>query len=96
MTKEEFFKDNDEKFLSVGFVKDEIDPMFYYKKKLASEEAIEENDLSEDEIPSLLFGNTGINRGFCVYTGEHFVWLDSTTPEDAYEICKHIVAFESV
>jgi hypothetical protein len=30
-------------------------------------------------VPSLLFVNTGINRGFCIYTGEHFVWLDCAT-----------------
>ena len=96
MTKEEFFKENDDKFLPLGFVKDEIDPMFYYKKILASDEAIEENDFDEDSIPSLLFVNTGINRGFCIYTGEHFVWLDCATPEEADAISKHIVAFEPV
>lgn len=96
MTKEQFFKENDEKFLAIGFVKDELDPMFYYKKTLASEDAIEENDLDEDSVPSLLFGNTGINRGFCIYTGEHFVWLDCATPEEADVISKHIVAFEPV
>ena len=34
MNKADFFKKNDEKFLPLGFEKDEIDPMFFYVKSL--------------------------------------------------------------
>jgi hypothetical protein len=94
MTKEDFFKQNDEKFLALGFEKDTEDPMFYYSKSLVSDEQIEESDIEECYIPKLLFGNTGINQGFCIYTGYHFVWLNSQTPEEAIEFANKIVAFE--
>jgi hypothetical protein len=94
MNKEKFFKKNDDKFLGLGFEKDELDPMFYYSKSLVSDEEIEENGMDEDDVPKLLFGNTGINRGFCVYTGVHFVWLGCATPEEAIKFSENIVAFE--
>ena len=94
MTKEKFFKENDEKFLSLGFVKDNEDPMFYYSKSLVSKEQMEESELDEDYEPQLLFGNTRLNKGFCIYTGHHFVWLNAVTPEEAIEISNKIVAFE--
>ena len=94
MTKEQFFKDNDDKFLKLGFVKDEQDPMFYYVKDLVSDEEIEENGLDKEDVPKLLYGSTGINRGFCIYTGVHFVWLNFSEPKDAIEFSEKIVAFE--
>jgi len=94
MTKEQFFKENDERFLSLGFVKDEQDPMFYYVKDLVSDEEIEENVLDQEYVPKLLYGSTGINKGFCIYTGVHFVWLNFNNPADAVEFSKNIVALE--
>lgn len=94
MTKEQFFKENDERFLSLGFVKDAQDPMFYYVKTLVSDEEIEKSVLDEKDVPKLLFGSTGINNGFCVYTGVHFVWLNFIEPKDAVEFSEKIVAFE--
>ena len=41
MSKQEFFKLNDETFLSMGFVKDLEDPLFHYTLDLATKEAIE-------------------------------------------------------
>ena len=92
MNKADFFKKNDEKFLPLGFEKDETDPMFFYVKSLVSEEEIEENGLDEDDVPKLLFGNTGINKGFCIYTGVHFVWLNCQTPEEAVKFSESIVS----
>lgn len=94
MTKKEFFKKNDEKFLALGFKKDEVDPCFYYSKSLISDEEIEDNGLEDDQIPQLLFGNTRINKGFCLYSGTHFIWLNASTPEEAIEIISKVVAFE--
>ena len=94
MTREDFFKKNDEKFLALGFKKDEEDPMFYYSKSLVSAEEIEENEIEEDDVPKLLYGNTGINCGFCIYTGLHFVWLSCEAPEEAIKVSEYVVAFE--
>jgi hypothetical protein len=96
MTKQEFFKINDKVFLPLGFTKDEEDPLFYYSINLASEEAIEENELEEQDIPKLLYGSTGINSGFCIYTGMHFVWLNIGEASEALEFSKKISAFEAV
>lgn len=96
MSKQDFFKANDEKFLPLGFTKDETDPMFLYEKKLIPDDVLEENDIDEDDAPKLLFGNTGINQGFCIYTGDYFVWLSCQTPEEAVEISNKIVSFEPV
>lgn len=84
-----------EEFIKEGF-KEDKDPMFKFRKELVSEQQIEENGLAIDEIPCLLFGSTGINSGFCVYTGEHFIWLNAQTPKEASEIADKIVAFEPV
>ncbi|WP_435135760.1 hypothetical protein [Formosa sp. A9] len=84
-----------EDFINHGF-KREDDPMFRFRKELVSEEYIADNGIREDEIPCLLFGSTGINKGFCIYTGEHFVWFNSTTIEDAIAFAEKIVAFEPV
>lgn len=98
MTKEQFFKNNDEKFIALGFIKDETDPMFYYSKCLIQdhikEEVMEENDLREDELPALLFGNSGINQGFCIYAENVFMWLNITEPKEAVEFAEKIVSFE--
>lgn len=96
MKKQEFFKLNDEKFLKIGFVKEEIDPLFYYYKTLISEDVMIECGLNHDEAPKLLFGSTGGNNGFCIYTGEHFIWLDSQSPEEADALSNHIVSIEPV
>ena len=94
MSKADFFKKNDEQFLPLGFKKDIEDPMFFYSKQLVSDEVAEENDLPEEEIPQLLFGNTGINQGFCVFTGAHFVWISAQTPQEAVDFANQIVSFE--
>lgn len=94
MTKEEFFKKNDEKFLKFGFKKDKEDPMFYYEKNMVSDELIESMDLDITDVPKILFGDTGVNSGFCIYTGYHFVWFNATTPEDAIEFASKILAVE--
>ena len=96
MLKQDFYKKNDEQFLSLGFKKDIEDPMFFYSKQLISEEVAEENDLSEYEIPCLLFGNSGINQGFCIFTGSHFVWINAQTPQEAVDFANKIVSFEPI
>ena len=82
-------------FWNSNFEKDD-DPMFPFRKRLISEQDAEENGIPDDEIPCLLYGSTGINKGFCIYTGEHFIWLNSNTVEDAVKIAETIVAFEVV
>ena len=84
-----------ERFEKQGFVKDN-DPVFIFKKDLIDAETIEEHCIQEDDVPYLLFGNNGINSGFCIYTGEHFIWLNCQTPEEAVKVSEHIVAFEPV
>ena len=41
-------------------------------------------------------GNTGINSGYCIYTGSHFVWLNIREASEALEFAKKITAFEAV
>ena len=94
MNKEIFFKKNDEKFLGLGFQKDEQDPFFYYYMNLANSEEVQDKGFDDDDMPKLLFGNTGVNKGFCIYTGLHFVWLGCGTPEEAIKVSENIVAFE--
>ncbi|WP_353166725.1 hypothetical protein [Empedobacter brevis] len=53
-----------------------------------------ENDLREDELPALLFGNSGINQGFCIYAENVFMWLNITEPKEAVEFAEKIVSFE--
>lgn len=99
MKKEEFYKKNDEKFLPLGFLKDD-DPQFAYKKCLVPEELMEEvaneNGLELDELPYLLYGQSFNNSGFCIFTGEHFVWLNILEPEDAIKFANNICAVEPV
>ena len=86
ITKEDFFK--------AGFIQDE-DPQFYFRFDLISEESREEIE-DESDIPALLFGDTGINQGYCIYTGAHFVWFQAESPEKAIEFAKKITAFDEV
>ncbi|WP_440881372.1 hypothetical protein [Tenacibaculum sp. C7A-26P2] len=72
------------------------DAVFIFKKDLIDLETIEEHSIHEDEVPCLLYGNTGINSGFCIYTGEHFIWLNCQTPEEAVKVSDTIVSFEPV
>lgn len=95
MTKEEFFENNDAKFLPL-FDKDYEDPMFPYFKYLVADEKVIELNEDGENIPTLLYGSTGINTGFCIYTGEHFVWFNAETPEEAVEFASKITAFEEV
>lgn len=85
----------EENFLEAGFVKDN-DPVFLYKKELFSTEETEDNDLEDEDVPCLLFGNTGVSKGFCIYTGAHFVFFDASNPKEAVEWAKKIIAFEPV
>ena len=96
MKKKEFFELYDKVFLPLGFTKDEEDPLFPYSINLASEESIEENELEPEDIPKLLYGNTGINSGYCIYTGSHFVWLNISEASEALEFAKKITAIEAV
>lgn len=83
-------------FLKAGFVEDNTDPMFRYEKSLIPDDVIEDNELEEDEVPKLLFGDTGINSGFCIYTGKHFVWFNAESPQDAVEFANRITSFEPI
>lgn len=84
-----------EQFIKAGFKK-EKDPMFQFRKELVTPEEIEQNGLEEDYVPCLLYGNTSAGGGFCVYTGEHFIWLNVETPQAAVEFANKIVSFEPV
>ncbi|MCS4164412.1 hypothetical protein [Sphingobacterium sp. BIGb0116] len=95
MTKEEFFEKNDAKFLPL-FDKDYEDPMFPYFKYLVDDEKVIELNEEGEDIPTLLYGSTGINSGFCIYTGQHFVWFNAETPGEAFEFASKITAFEEV
>jgi len=94
MEKQDIFNMKDQEFLPLGFKKDEIDPMFHYEMSLISDEEVNDYDLDEEDIPKLLYGSTGINSGFCIYTGSHFIWMDVETPKEAIEFSKHIISFE--
>ena len=84
-----------ERFEKLGFVRDD-DPVFIFKRGLIDAETIEELDIQEDDVPYLLFGNNGVKSGFCIYTGEHFLWLNCQTPEEAIKVSETIVSFEPV
>ncbi len=84
---------NEKDFLEAGFLKTE-DNLFLYSKELVSKKEAEKHDIEEDEIPTLVFGTTGIGVGFAIYTGAHFIWLDCTTPEEAVNFADKIVSFE--
>ncbi len=84
-----------EDFIKAGFIEDN-DPLFPFYKNLVTEEEIKNGGLQEDEIPRLLFGDTGVNEDFCIYTGEHFVWFSAESPKDAIEFAGRITAIEPV
>ena len=84
-----------EDFLKAGFIKDN-DPMFPFRKELIEWDEVENLDLDIDEIPCLLFGNSGVNKGFCIYTGEHFIFFNAENPQQAVEFAEKITAFEAV
>ena len=97
MSKEEFFKKNDEKFLPLGFTKiNEEDPLFFYERSILTKEAKAEFDdkFDEEYEPKLLVGNTGINKGICLSLGTQFIWLGVNNVEEAIEWSKKIVAIE--
>jgi Zn-dependent peptidase ImmA (M78 family) len=91
----EMNKQFEKDLLEAGFVKDK-DPMFPYKKELIECDEVEELDLYIDDIPCLLFGNSGINKGFCVYTSEHFIFFNASNPKEAVKWAEKITNFESV
>ena len=82
-------------FLEAGFIKDK-DPMFPYRKELIAWNEVEDLDLNIENIPCLLFGNSGINIGFCIYTSEHFIFFNAETPKEAVEWAEKITNFEAV
>ncbi|MGJ1414051.1 hypothetical protein [Sphingobacterium multivorum] len=83
-----------EDFLKAGFIKDN-DPQFYFRFDLISDESRKDIE-DETDIPALLFGDTGINQGYCIFTGSHFVWFNAESPQEAIEFSKKITAFEEV
>jgi hypothetical protein len=93
MSKVKLKKEHQAKFMSLGFAMSN-DPEFPWEKSIVSAEVIEEMGLREDEVPKLLYGSTGINKGFCIFVPEHFIWINSSTPEEAIEFANQIVAFE--
>ncbi|WP_433863197.1 hypothetical protein [Sphingobacterium thalpophilum] len=95
MNKEQFFEQNDSKFLPL-FNKDYEDPMFPYFKHLVDDEKVIELNEDGEDIPTLLYGSTGINSGFCIYTGAHFIWFNADSPEEAVAFARKITAFEEV
>ena len=86
--------------LEAGFVKSSSMIHFYigfpYRKELVPIEEIEDNDLEDEDVPCLLFGNSGINKGFCIYTGAHFVFFNASNPKEAVEWAEKIIAFEPI
>lgn len=85
----------EKELLNAGFEKEDH-PLFPFKKDLIDKEYIIENELDEDSMPVLLYGTTGINTGFCVYTGEHFIFFNAKNPKDAVEWAEKITDFEPV
>jgi len=93
MTREEFFKANDDTFLPLGFRKISEDPMFFYEYPLCDPD---DNEHDSDELPALVFGDSGINQGFCIYIPEtsNFIWIGVLDPKEAVEWAKKITNFE--
>lgn len=93
MTREDFFKANDDKFLPHGFRKIEYDPVFVYEYPLCSPD---DNDCDTDDVPVLAFGDSGINKGFCLCIPEtsSFVWIGIFDPKEAIEWAKKITSLE--
>lgn len=96
MSREDFYKLNDDEFLKNGFKRDN-DPDFWYSMDLCSEEDLKDDEgVTVIEMPQLLYGNTGINSGYCIYTGTSFIWFRASTPTEAIEFSEKIVAIEEV
>lgn len=89
---------DENRFLELGFTKvdTEKDPITWFEKRLVSDEVIEENELQEDEIPTLFLGTNGFNTGFGIFTGSCVIWLNVATPEEAVEFASKISEFETV
>lgn len=85
---------NREDFLLNGFLELTDDPFFKWIKYLVDDEEIEKNELKYDDVPSLLYGDSGLNRGFCIYTGENFIWIRVADVKGAIEFSEKIIAFE--
>ena len=80
-------------FLKAGFI-DERNSVFKFRKELINWDEIENKELEFNEIPCLLYGNTGTNKGFCIYTGDNFMFFNARTPEEAVEFENKIISFE--
>lgn len=98
MSRKEFKEKYHANFIAAGFseVDPELDPLTFYEKKLVSDEEIEENELEDDQIPTLFFGTSGINSGFGIFTGSCMVWLNVETPEEASLLAEKISSFEPI
>lgn len=100
MDRESFFKKNDSKFLHLGFnqIHENEDPFFFYERSIMTDEVREKflSQHSEEYEPKLLVGNTGLNNGICLYTGDCFVWLSVEKVEEAIEWGKKICAIEFI
>ena len=95
--RQEYHEKYGEEFIKAGFKQTgEEDILMLYKYPLVSDEQAEENDIASDEIPALLFGSTGMNNGFCIFTGSMFIWLNVETPQEAVDFANKISVFEPV
>lgn len=87
---------NEQDFLKNGFIKCDNESAFRFRKELVDSSEVEKNDLESIDTPVLLYGNTGINNGFCIYTGFCYVWLNAETIESAMDFANKIISFESL
>lgn len=88
-------KVTEKEFLAAGFIKDG-DPLFPFRKELIEWEEVEKLDLQFDEIPCVLYGNSGANKGFCIYTGSQFIFFNAESPREAVKWAEKITNFEDV
>ena len=98
MNTKEFKEKFHDQFIEEGFteVDPNKDPLTLYEKRLISDEVIEDNDLGDDEIPTLFCGTNGINSGFGVFTGTCVIWLNVETPKEAVNFSNQISEFEPI
>lgn len=98
MNTKQFKEKYHNQFMVEGFmeVDPNKDPLTMYEKRLISEEVIGDNDLSDDEIPTLFFGTNGVNTGFGIFTGACVVWLNSENPTEAVWFANQITEFEPI
>lgn len=94
--KKDFFAKNDDKFLPLGFKRiEDDDPMFFYRYDLIDQSVIDETGIEDDEVPCLLVGNTGIDQGICLSSGDMFIWINGVSSvEEAIEWSTKITNFE--